>query len=158
VSGDCNDAIANFALHHEHRAIERGVTGGEPEQNLRSDSVGQVAHDSQPLAGGRSGCGKIEVQDVLLDNGDLVGREARAKAGRQLAIELDSDKPAGSRRQGSGKSSAARPDFDHGAARYRSQGAGDPLDGIGIIEKVLAELGFDGHCCLDGRPTPASRM
>jgi len=50
---------------------------------------------------------------------------------------------AGSERSGDGASAWA--DFDDCAAGQIAQRGGDSLDGLGVVEEVLAELGLGGH-------------
>ena len=47
--------------------------------------------------------------------------------------------------QGCGNCAAAGADLDHGTAGEIANGGRDALDGLGVNEKVLAELGLDGH-------------
>ena len=65
-----NHAVGHLALHHQHGAVERGVACGQLEQDGRGDAVRQVANHQQALAVRRGGRRKVELQHVLLDDGD----------------------------------------------------------------------------------------
>ena len=147
------DAIGHFALDHQDGTIQdwtvgRGVAGGEFAEDLRGDAVGQVAEDEQGLAGGGRGRGKIEVEHVLLDDGDAgctVGGKLGAEMGGEAGVQFDGENMGGAGGQGSGDGAGAGADFDYGAAGKIAQRGGDALDGLRIVEEVLSEPGFGGH-------------
>jgi len=142
----------DFALDHEDGERERGVGGGELEQDLRGDAVGQVAEDKQALAGGGRGwriagegrC-EVEAEHVLLDDGDAAGRELGAQISGEAAVQLHGQNVGGARGEGSGDSPGAGADFNHSAAGEVAQRSGDALRGLRVAEKVLSKLGFGGH-------------
>jgi hypothetical protein len=60
-------------------------------------------------------------------------------------VQLDGQHASGTGGQGYGNSSAAGADLNHSAAGEIADGSRDALDGLGVYEKVLAELGLGGH-------------
>jgi len=140
-----NDAIGHLPLHHQNGTIEGGVAGCQLEQDLRGDAIGKVADDQQALACRRGGCREVELQRVPLDNRHALRREVHAQAEGKSVVEFDGQEMGGARSQGSGNRAAAGADFDDSAAGEIADGGRYALDGLGLVEEVLAELGFDGH-------------
>ena len=110
------DAVGYFALDHEDGAIENGVAGGEFEEDLRSDVVGKVSDDAERMAGGGRGGGEIELEHVLLDDGDAGWVKLGAEMGGKARVELDGEDMGGAGGEGSGDGAGAGADFDDGAA------------------------------------------
>ena len=150
------DAVGYFALDHEDGAIENGVAGGEFEEDLRSDVVGKVSDDAERMAGGGRGGGEIELEHVLLDDGDAGWVKLGAEMGGKARVELDREDVCGAGGEGSGDGAGAGADFDDGAAGEIAQRVGDALDGLRIVKEVLSEPGFGGHPPHGTPPLPLS--
>ena len=136
-SGSGYDAVSDFALHHEHGAIECGVTGGEFEQDGRGDVVGQIAGDSEALACGSGGSGEVELEDVLLDDGEALGRILRAQTRGQFTIQLNGNYVGGAGEEGLGDGALAGADFDDSLSGEVAECGGNALNGVGIAKEVL---------------------
>lgn len=152
-AGGGGGTIRNFTLDHEHGEVERGVAGGQLEQDGRGDVVRQIADDSEEAGadGVRAGSrgGKVEVEDVLFNDGEAIGGESFAEAGGELAVELDGEDMAGLGGKGASNGAAARANFDDGTAGEIAQRREDATDGACVGEKVLAEPGPGLHGCSD---------
>jgi len=119
------DAIGYFALDHQDGAVEDGaalgcafgggVAGSEFEEDLRGDVVGEIAEDKQGLAGGCGGGGKVEGEDVLLEDGEAAGWEPGAEMGGEAGVKLDGEDVGGAGHEGASDGSGAGADFDDGA-------------------------------------------
>ena len=118
---------------------------GQLEQDLRGDAIGQIADDQQALARRRRGRREVELQHILLDNRTRAPQESARAGGGKSVVQLDGQDMGGASGQGSGNRAAAGADLDDSAAGEIADGGRDALDGLGIVEEVLAELGFDGH-------------
>ena len=110
------DAGGHFALDHENGAIENGVAGGEFEEDLRCDAVGQIANDDERLAGGCGGGGEVEVQDVLSKDCNAPGRELSLQMSGEAGIKLDGDNMRCAGGECSSDGAGAGADFDDSAA------------------------------------------
>ena len=117
----------------------------KPMQNRRSDVVRQVADNSWAAATLGSRGGKVELENILLDDRHLVRREFLAQPVGEFRIQFNCDYVTRPRNQGLCHRTAARSNLDHrgvGAISYRS---GNSLDGLHIVKKVLTELRLGGH-------------
>ena len=92
------------------------MAGGEFEEDLRGDAVGQVADYAEPFAGCR-GCGcEVEVEHVLRQDGDSVGWELGAEMGGEVVVKLNGQDMSGAGGKGSGDGPGAGADFNDSSA------------------------------------------
>src|SRR5579862_7919471 len=127
-AGFSRDPVSHFALHHENRAIEHRVIGGEFEQDGRGDVGGQIADDKKALAGLRSGFGEAKAEDVFVDDGDAIWREFRLELGCKLGVELDGEHMSCVSGEDASQRATAGTDFDNGMAGAVAESRNDALD------------------------------
>ena len=154
-AGKGGDAIGDFALDHQYGPVEDdaaqdwafggGVAGGQFEEDLRGDVVGEIAEDEQGLASGGGGGGEVEGEDVLLEDGEAAGWEPGAEMGGEAGVELDGEDVSGAGDEGRGDGAGAGTDFDDGAGGEIAERGGDALNGLRVVEEVLSEPGVGGH-------------
>ncbi len=121
------------------------MAGGEFEEDLRGDVVGEIAEDEQGLAGGGGGGGEVEGEDVLLEDGEEAGWEPGAEMGGEAGVELDGEDVGGAGDEGRGDGAGAGTDFDDGAGGEVAERGGDALNGLRVVEEVLSEPWVGGH-------------
>src|SRR5208337_4022229 len=126
------------------------MAGRQLEQNRRRDVIRQIADHAQPSSRLGRRRSKIELQDILLDDGYASGRYAlvvklSAQSRGKLTIELNRHYASGTRRQRSRQRAAAGANLHHRAPRKIAQRAHNALDRLSIHKKILSELGFLGH-------------
>ena len=83
--------------------------------------------------------GEVEVERVGDDERQRIGRELRAQARREVAVDLDRRDAPGVRDEARGDRGQPGADLDDGVARARRDGGDDARDVMRIDEEVLAE-------------------
>jgi hypothetical protein len=142
-----SDTVGDFALHHEDGAIERCMILSELEQDGGGDVVRQISDDGEGMAGVLRCGGEVEGEDILVDDGDTAGGEFRAQMRGQVVVELDCEDVRGMGGEEMSDGASAGADFDGGLARAVAESGDDALDGVLVVEEVLAELRLGGHGC-----------
>ncbi len=114
------DAVGDFALHHDHRALDVLVQFQNSQHDVGGDVIRQIAdyvdglglggpeivQRSRPAADHR---GKLRRNEIRFEDFDIrFGRVAHAQLRRQHAIKLDSDHAFGPRDQHIRENAAAR--------------------------------------------------
>ena len=117
-----------------HVAQLRGVRR-EPEQERRADVVRKVADDAQV---GAERC-VVELERVGFVQRERGGREVRAQARREVAVDLDRGHVSGARDELAGQRGEPRPDLDDPVARLRRDRIDDAADVVRIGQEVLPE-------------------
>jgi hypothetical protein len=85
------------------------------------------------------------LQHVLLDDGDELRRKVHAQMKGKYVVQFDGQHVGSASGQGCGNGASAGADLDHRAAGQITDRGCDALNGLGVYEEVLAELGFGGH-------------
>ena len=118
-AGGGGDAVGDFALHHEHGAVEEiGARGGvEVEQDVGGDVVGEIADDVErgclvDRVEARSNC-----EDVGVVDGDArVVAELEGELSGEGWVELYAVKMCGACGEDGGDGAVAGADLDDGAS------------------------------------------
>ena len=114
------------------------MTGGELEQNLRSDSVGQVSRNQKLLACRCCSLSEVKLQHILRDDGDAAWVKLGAEIDGECGVQFDGQNMSGARGKCSCDRSCAGADLDDGSAADVSERRGDTFNGLGVVEEVLA--------------------
>lgn len=113
------------------------------EENRGRDVVRHVPHDNERTA---RELGDIDVEDVLLDDGDVPVRcVPLPKLRRERPIDLDCDELVRPGRKDVGERSPARPNLDYDIAVSRRSRCRNCVENPSIAEEVLTELLEDGR-------------
>jgi len=145
VAGRGYQPVGHFVLHHDHQAAGLVRLLEQVAQNGAGDVVRQVGDHTVRLIGADVQA-QVDFQDVGVHQGDVgVVAEAVVQQRDQAVVQLDGDHPAGDIGQPVGQRAGARADLQHGFFRAEFRRADDLVQGVGIVQKVLAQafLGAD---------------
>ncbi len=144
-AGAGTHAVGHFALHHQHRPVEHRVMRGQTMQDRRGDVVGKITDDCDRTVDLRNRRGKVELENILLDDSQFVLWKFLAYPCGQLSIQFDCDHVVCARHQGSCYSAAAWSNLDNGCAGTISKRSGNAPDCFRIVKEILTELRLFRH-------------